>query len=371
MAVLIHRQQGLRTLYLTFCQRLVQFEEYADTKISRETFPDPERANNALHAGKVSWESFDWDNDELRINALKELYRRLNKTIEKRAEKHAPTGSLTAEAGNKDLPMDEQEVSSMTGYSPGPFTDSETSCSPHGEPETRRLPRTAQLPQITGLRYIKAPTTAPNAISFEPDGWISTPLLRQPRNPLSNRSKLLIAVGVAALPACYFMFENSDGSIELAVAPQTTLNTPPVEFLPSRQPHAPETIDTNVESRIEPDIQTAPLQPTAPLEAEGGIEARPSHTLPGRGSRSFATGRHDSTCFPSASAARLEHPRGWASWTLRAPGHEGVRCWYVATQTAAHDHSSEMRRRETPGMRRETAQSTEKVEFPALFGLQY
>jgi hypothetical protein len=77
MAVLIHVHQGVRTLYLTFCQRLVQFKESADpadTKISRGTFPDPESANNALHAGKVSWESFDWDDDELRINALKEMY---------------------------------------------------------------------------------------------------------------------------------------------------------------------------------------------------------------------------------------------------------------------------------------------------------
>jgi hypothetical protein len=40
MAVLIHVHQGVRTLYLTFCQRLVQFggsSERAD-KISRETF---------------------------------------------------------------------------------------------------------------------------------------------------------------------------------------------------------------------------------------------------------------------------------------------------------------------------------------------
>jgi hypothetical protein len=60
MAVLIHVHQGLRTLYLTFCQRFVQFSgssERAD-KISRGTFPNPESANNALHAGKVIWESF-------------------------------------------------------------------------------------------------------------------------------------------------------------------------------------------------------------------------------------------------------------------------------------------------------------------------
>jgi hypothetical protein len=73
MAVLIHVHQGVRTLYLTFCQRLLQFEE-SDTKISRETFRDPASANNALHAGKVSWQSFDWDDDELRVNVLKEMY---------------------------------------------------------------------------------------------------------------------------------------------------------------------------------------------------------------------------------------------------------------------------------------------------------
>jgi hypothetical protein len=142
---------------------------------------------------------------------------------------------------------------------------------------------------------------------------------------------------------------------------------PPVEFLPSGEIQAPTAVDTNVESQIEPDVQTAPLEPTAPSDiksAESGIEARPSHTLPGKGNRSFATSGHDSTCFPSASAVRLEHPGGRPSWTLRAPGYEGVRCWYVAARTAVHDHRSEMRRTET-------TQTTEKVQFPVLFGLQY
>jgi hypothetical protein len=107
----------------------------------------------------------------------------------------------------------------MTSYFSRPFTDFEARDSPQGEPES--LPPAAQLPLIPGLPYIKAPTTVPNAISFEPDGWTSTPLLRRPSNPLSRKTKLLTAVGVAALPACYFMFENSDDWIDLAVAPQT------------------------------------------------------------------------------------------------------------------------------------------------------
>jgi hypothetical protein len=40
-----------------------------------------------------------------------------------------------------------------------------------------------------------------------------------------------------------------------------------------------------------------------------------------------------STCFPSASAVRHERPGAWPSWTLRAPGHGGTRCWYAATRT--------------------------------------
>jgi hypothetical protein len=60
------------------------------------------------------------------------------------------------------------------------------------------------------------------------------------------------------------MFENFDGSIDLAVAPQATVTIPPVEFLPSREAQASAAIDANIESRIEPDVQTAPLQATAP-----------------------------------------------------------------------------------------------------------
>ena len=46
----------------------------------------------------------------------------------------------------------------------------------------------------------------------------------------------------------------------------------------------------------------------------------------------------DSTCFASASAVRRNHPEAWPSWTLRALGHEGTKCWYPTTRTLAHDH---------------------------------
>jgi hypothetical protein len=43
------------------------------------------------------------------------------------------------------------------------------------------------------------------------------------------------------------------------------------------------------------------------------------------------------TCYSSASAVRQGAPDAWPSWTLRAPGHEGIRCWYATTRAAAHD----------------------------------
>ena len=46
----------------------------------------------------------------------------------------------------------------------------------------------------------------------------------------------------------------------------------------------------------------------------------------------------NSTCFASASEVRQEHPESWPSWTLRALGHEGTKCWYPTTRTLAHDH---------------------------------
>jgi hypothetical protein len=44
------------------------------------------------------------------------------------------------------------------------------------------------------------------------------------------------------------------------------------------------------------------------------------------------------TCFSSAEAVRKETPTAWPSWTLRAPGHEGTKCWYPSTRASARDH---------------------------------
>jgi tetratricopeptide (TPR) repeat protein len=247
----------------------------------------------------------------------------------------------------------------------------ETNPSPQGVSEASRLPRAAQLSvtPVTGLPLFKAPTTIPRSISFEPNRQRSAQMLRRRSDPRSIRTKFLIAIAVAALPVGYFVFGSSDRPVDVAVAPRYPAAIPPEEFLPLREAQAPAAIppeeflplreaqapaaaavSTNAESRIEPEVQTAPLQPTVPLDikqTENGIEARPPQTLPQKEGQSLTPSQDASTCFPSASAVRENYPGGWPSWTLNAPGHEGARCWYPATRTTAHDHRNEMRKKET------------------------
>ncbi len=258
----------------------------------------------------------------------------------------------------------------------------ETNRSPQGAPETSRLPRAARLSVITvtGSPLAKAPTTIRRSIPSEPDRRRSTRMLRRPSDPPSIRTKFLIVItiAVAALPAGYLFFGNSDPPERPQRRPQTTTNrlsvefsplreaqpptaVPRVEFLPLQAPTAA-AVGTNAESQIEPEVQTAPLQPTVPLDIkpiENGIEARPPQTLPQKEGQSFTPSQDASTCFPSASAVRQNHPGRWPAWTLRAPGHEGIRCWYAATRATAHDHRSEMRKKETAaGVKKDDDSST-------------
>jgi hypothetical protein len=192
----------------------------------------------------------------------------------------------------------------------------------------------AKLPAVAGVRLAE---TVPKFTSFEPDEWMPTPLLPRPSNPLSNRTKFLIAIAVAAVPAGYFVFRNFDRPVDVAVVPQATTDVPLVEFSSARKADAPSTNTTGaaVEGRAEPEVQTAPLP--APLDTKPTIRAGTPQMLPERGRQSFAASRDDS-CLPSASAVRENHPEAWPSWTLRAPGHEGTRCWYATGRTTAHDH---------------------------------
>jgi hypothetical protein len=208
----------------------------------------------------------------------------------------------------------------------------------------------------------------------------------------------LIAIAVAALPAGYFIFRNSDRPVDVAVAPQASTDVPSVEFLPLRKADAPSAnatdvtvesraepevqkesllqkadapsanaTDVTIESRAEPEVQKKSLQSARLSDikpTESGIEAKPPETFTERGMWPFTASRDASTCFHSASDVRQNSPGAWPSWTLRALGHEGTRCWYAATRFTARHHRSEMGRKET-------VQTTEKLEFPGLlFGAQ-
>ena len=79
------------------------------------------------------------------------------------------------------------------------------------------------------------------------------------------------------------------------------------------------------------------LQPTVHLDIKP-TDASTLQPLSERGKQFSAGIAHDSSCFPSASAVLQNHPGGWPSWTMRAPGHEGTTCWYAAARPGGSDH---------------------------------
>jgi hypothetical protein len=81
----------------------------------------------------------------------------------------------------------------------------------------------------------------------------------------------------------------------------------------------------------------ASLQPAARL-----TEAKAPQTLSEKKKPLSAASGHDTSCFPSASAVLHNNPGGWATWTFRAPGHEGTMCWYAAARHRESDHRSKL-----------------------------
>jgi hypothetical protein len=67
-------------------------------------------------------------------------------------------------------------------------------------------------------------------------------------------------------------------------------------------------------------------------------------------------------CLPSAEAVKQQDPAAWPSWTLRAPGFEGKKCWYSSTRAAAHEHRS------PPAPSRELAISEPREPEPEVTG---
>ena len=57
MSVLIHEQNGRRTIYCPDDQHLRQYAETCPTLISIEVWPDAASAENALRGGLFTWEN--------------------------------------------------------------------------------------------------------------------------------------------------------------------------------------------------------------------------------------------------------------------------------------------------------------------------
>ena len=56
---------------------------------------------------------------------------------------------------------------------------------------------------------------------------------------------------------------------------------------------------------------------------------------------SYSVNARASDCLNSAAAVRQRYPQAWPSWSLRAQGHEGTKCWYGATRATANDHQDQ------------------------------
>jgi hypothetical protein len=143
---------------------------------------------------------------------------------------------------------------------------------------------------------------------------------QEPTTPSANQTAATIATGQEQVT------RNTD---------QTAIS---IDQAPSKASSIP------VESRGD----AASLQPKARLNIMP-TEAKRPQTLSEKGKPISAASGHDASCFPSASAVLQNHPGGWPTWTLRAPGHEGTMCWYAAARprtserrSRASDHRMEM-----------------------------
>jgi hypothetical protein len=240
---------------------------------------------------------------------------------------------------------------------------------PQQEQEICHLPRATQLPPVTGSPPIEPSMT----VSTEPPSICTTvpsPMLPLPRNARSVWKRFLIAGAMSALVVGYLTYGSSHRGSEIALqSPSVPPSIPMSEDVP--QPAGLSSV--SVEGRAEPDGQANLLQSGAPsrmkpVEIETNaksspppqpIENRPpldetsalstpnsvtqvSPALPPHAvldtqnsqieRKQRIVGNQVSTCYPSASAVRQEHPQAWPSWTMRALGHEGTRCWYPGTR---------------------------------------
>ena len=160
---------------------------------------------------------------------------------------------------------------------------------------------------VSGDTWQLSPTDLPYAWIAPPDGFVGSAdlvaELRLSNGKIVDRQAMHIEWMTPVSPAPARSEFDTQLQPRQDVQPQRITDAPHVAFLPLPQvvPQSSGAKGITVESRAEPGIA-------------------------------------NSTCFASAAAVRQDHPEAWPSWTLRAFGHEGTKCWYPTARTLAHDH---------------------------------
>jgi hypothetical protein len=160
---------------------------------------------------------------------------------------------------------------------------------------------------VSGDTWQLSPTDLPYAWIAPPDGFVGSAdlvaELRLSNGKIVDRQAMHIEWMTPVSPAPARSEFDTQLQPRQDVQPQRITDAPHVAFLPLPQvvPQSSGAKGITVESRAEPGIA-------------------------------------NSTCFASAAAVRQHHPEAWPSWTLRAFGHEGTKCWYPTARTLAHDH---------------------------------
>ena len=185
--------------------------------------------------------------------------------------------------------------------------------------------------------WIRAVSAVPNADSFQ--GGVDESDLAVPTQGSKTSTRIiLVACIFTASVLCIW----NTGLKPFSDFPNATEMAPPAASVSSKQ-GLRETPISPAPGRPEldriPQLQTdrQEVQPLQTITDTPQVAFLPS-PLEGITRESRAPEITNSTCFASASEVRQEHPNSWPSWTLRALGHEGTKCWYPTTRSLAHHH---------------------------------
>jgi hypothetical protein len=242
-----------------------------------------------------------------------------------------------------------------------------------------RLPRATPLAPVPGLRPAPAAKASPDRLAIQRDERWPTILPRQRRSflermglPLGGALIIALCAGIVAtgwLPA----MDVSDAPrrppdeaqrVALASLPQSGLTSTRFEGRAiaagderRMTVHAGDKLTGSEAEGAFPQTLSARERSAATAAAstvpaslhQGWQETRPTALLDVRNAKPVTEVEGQplagSTCYPSALAVTQDHPDTWPAWTLRAPGHEGMRCWHAATRAAVHDRRTEALRK--------------------------